>query len=249
MCTSGGVDRSATQQASADATAARYNELLRQTRIDDGTRLIEGLFGSSAAPLTAPTTPDGLNAQDVAKRQQWFADAQAKFGPSLGKFNDQFFNDRRNTFLSFYMPQLDQQNTEARDRLTFALNDAGLLNSTVAGERVGKLQRDYDTNRASVLADAENDVTNLKGEVTNQRAAALSQLLATGDADRASNEALSRQQITFQSKPRYSPLGDIFGGVATGIGAYQSRMNDAAILQAAGLGPRSPRRDAQTTVS
>lgn len=248
MCTSGGVDRSATQQASRDAEAARYEETLRSSRVEDGTRLIEALFGPNPSPLTMPASA-GLNPQDLAKRQQWYASAQSKFGPSLGKFNDQFFNDRRNSFLSFYMPQLDEQQRDARDRLTFALNDAGLLNSTVAGDRVGKLQREYDTNRASVLADAENDVTNLKGEVANQRAAALSQLLATGDADRASNEALSRQQITFQSKPRYSPLGDIFGGVATGIGAFQQRFNDAAILQAAGLGPRSPRRDAQTTVN
>jgi hypothetical protein len=145
--------------------------------------------------------------------------------------------------MGYYQPQLDDKFKTARDELTYALARAGTLNSSMAGEKNDKLKQDYDVQQASVSSKADADVNALKTRVAGEKSALVSQLNATGDADRASNEALSRTKAIYSEKPEYNPLGDIFAGVANAIGGYYSGVQNGQILAAGGLGDsRSPRR-------
>jgi hypothetical protein len=145
-------------------------------------------------------------------------------------FNDKFYDKRRDAYLGYYQPQLDDQFAKAKEQLTFALARAGTLNSTFAADKQGELQNKYATQQASVLSQANADVASAKSRINNEKSALVSQLNATGDADRISNEALARTQQLFQEKPAYNPLGDIFAGVAAGIGnAYGAYQNNQAL--------------------
>lgn len=167
----------------------------------------------------------------------------------FAKFDDPFFAQRREAVMNFYQPQLDNQFTRARENLTNTLARSGLVNSSIAGDRNSQLLQDYDTQRAGVLSRATGEENSLRSRVNSERSALVSQLNATADSDRAANEALARTQTIAQIQPSYDMLPDVFGGVAQGIGSIMSGFNNQRILEAGGLGARSPRRDAQTFVN
>ena len=99
-----------------------------------------------------------------------------------------------------------------------------------------------ETQRRSLLSKADAYVYSRQGRIANERSTLVSQLNATADADRVSNEALSRSAALYKDVPEYSPLGDLFSGIGTGIGAVAQRQNNDAVMAAAGL--KNPRRAA-----
>lgn len=193
-----------------------------------------------------------MQAQQEAEAAQARATEEARQGRiragmssvdnTFAGFNDDFYGKRRTSFMDFYQPQLDDQFSKAREALTFALADAGLLNSSIAGEKTADLNKAYETQRGSILSKADADVNSLKGRIANEKSTLVSQLNATADADRVSNEALSRSAALYKDVPDYSPLGDLFSGIGTGIGAVAQRQNNDAVMAAAGL--KNPRRSA-----
>jgi len=182
-------------------------------------------------------------------RQARIREGTAKIETQFGQFDDDFFAQRRAAYNDYYQPQLEDKFKNAQEKLTFALARAGTLNSTLAAERNADLLRDLDVQRATINSKAENDVNQFRGRIQNEKSALVSQLNATSDADRASNEALARTQYLQQNTPEYSPLGDIFLGVASGIGNYLAGREDAAILSAGGVSGRSPRRSSLNMVN
>lgn len=163
-------------------------------------------------------------------RQARITAGTAQIDDTFGGFDDGFFNGYRDSILNFSQPQLDRQFGDARDELTFSLARAGTLNSSVAGQKQAELTSAYDTSMADLLANAQNQTNSLRGQVENERSSLLSLLNATGDADRASNEALSRSQVLFEAQPDYSLLPDIFSGVASGIGAFSQNQQRQQVL-------------------
>lgn len=189
---------------------------------------------------------------EAARRKEEERQARIKAGTQtidaqFSAFDDSYLDNRRTAYTGYYQPQLEDKFTKAKEALTYALARAGTLNSTVAGQRQADLIRDYDVQRAAIDAQAENDRNTFAGRIQNEKSALVSQLNATGDADRASNEALARTQMLQQSVPDYNPLGDIFAGVTNGLGNFMQGQNDAAILAAGGV-TRSPRRSTMTYV-
>ena len=179
---------------------------------------------------------------DEEARQARIRSGTAAVDNTFAGFDDAFYGKRRASFMDFYQPQLDDQFAKAREALTFALADAGLLNSSVAGQKTADLNKAYETQRGSILSKADADVNSLKGRIAGEKSTLVSQLNATGDAERVSNEALSRSSALYKDVPEYSPLGDLFSGIGTGIGAVAQRQNNDAVMAAAGL--KSPRRAA-----
>ncbi|MEM0949533.1 MAG: hypothetical protein AAGK37_19195 [Pseudomonadota bacterium] len=144
-------------------------------------------------------------------------------------FDQGFFDNYRNEILGVQTPQLQDQYSNAQDELTFALARAGTLNSTAAAQRRGDLSRDYATQTAAVLADANNATDRFRSTIDAEKGDLITMLNATADANRASNEALSRSQNLFNKVPDYNPIGEIFGGFAQGVGgAIQGAQNRAA---------------------
>jgi hypothetical protein len=196
------------------------------------------LVGPDGKVLDTADTTAGFN----GRKYKYTADEDV-FGPKEGGFDDKFYQNRRDAYMGYYQPQLDDKFKTARDELTYALARAGTLNSSMAGEKSDKLKQDYDVQQASVSSKADADVNQLKTRVAGEKSALVSQLNATGDASRAANEATSRTKAIYSEKPEYNPLGDIFAGVANAIGGYFTGQQNAQILAAGGVGDtRSPRR-------
>lgn len=168
------------------------------------------IYNNADSPLFAPTiTPDG----DMR--------TSSGFAP--------LYDDRRQTQLDFYMPQLDDQFGDARDELAFALARAGLSSSTTAGERQADLSRDFQTQDARLRSQVDADVSDFRGRVQDAKSAVTNQLFATGDASLAANEALARQQRLAADAPELSVLPALFGGITSGIGQFVQGRRDAEL--------------------
>jgi hypothetical protein len=179
---------------------------------------------STPAQAQAPNPQEQMAADAARARAAEEARAariragQADINKTFGSFNDSFFGNYENDYLDYYTPQIDGQFGDANEDLAYSLARSGLLKSSVAGEKSGDLSKAYSDARSQTLARAKSAVTALRGRVANEKSSALNLLNATGDADRAASEALSRSQLLFKEQPEYNPLGDLFGGFASGIG-------------------------------
>ena len=177
--------------------------------------------------------------QREEERQARVTSGSAKLDQIFSGFDDNFYDARRAAYTGFYKPQLDDQFRSAQDQLTFSLARAGTLNSTMAADKQGELKNKYDVQNASIISQADGEAAALRQRINNEKSALVAQLNATGDADRVSNEALGRTQQMFHEKPAYSPIGDIFSGVAAGIGNYYNARQNTAMHNAY-FGANSP---------
>lgn len=162
------------------------------------------------------------------ERQARIQSGTQRVNKTFSQFDDNFYDQRRNDYMGFYQPQLDDQFNGAKDQLTFALARAGTLNSTTAADKQADLLKKYDTQRATILSQGEDQVNSARQQMNAQKSSLISQLNATGDADQVANQALAQSQQLYRENNSYSPLGDIFAGVASGIGNYMSAQNNTS---------------------
>jgi hypothetical protein len=178
--------------------------------------------------------------QREAERQARIRGGTAQVDQTFQGFDDNFFNQRRDAFMGYYQPQLEDRFKDAREQLTFGLARAGTLRSSAAADKQTRLGQDYELQRAGIASKADADVGQLRSRVNAEKSALVSQLNATGDADRVSNEALGRSQMLMQDRPSYDMLPDIFGGIASGIGNAFQGFNQNS-LGSSGAGATNPR--------
>lgn len=144
-----------------------------------------------------------------------------------GGFGDDFFKARRQAYIDYATPQLQQQHTDAQKQLTFALARGGNLNSSARSEKAGELQRLFDLNNQQIADQALSYETQSRNAVEDARANLISTLNATGDAEGAANSALAR--ATALSQPAaYSPISNLFADFTSGLGIQAAQERTAA---------------------
>lgn len=132
-------------------------------------------------------------------------------------FNDDFFDARKQAYLDYADPQLQDQYNDANRQLTFSLARSGLLDSSARGEKLGDLQKLYDSQKQAIADKALSYETSARNSVEDARANLIQTLNATGDAEGAANSALARSQALSQPDA-YSPLGQLFTDFTNGLG-------------------------------
>ena len=86
-----------------------------------------------------------------------------------GQFNEPFFDSRRQAFLDYANPQLEDQYGDAQKELTYSLARSGLLDSSVRGEKMADLQQKYDLNKQQIADQALSHSTEAKNSVEKSR--------------------------------------------------------------------------------
>lgn len=202
------------------------------------------LFGGRPDTPTSPSTPptDGRGdffRQVTAPPDPW---AQALEGglftgrKNVRGMDDEFFADRRQSYIDFARPQLDDSFSDAKEQNIFGLARSGLLSSSVAGEKNADLSREYQINLQDIVDKARGYETDARRAKEGARSSVLSLLQTTGDAAGASNAAMNQMQTLAQT-PAYSPLGQLFGQFTGGL-AQQAALERA---EAAGSTMARPR--------
>lgn len=149
-------------------------------------------------------------------------------------FNGNFYDGYRTRFVDYYAPQIQRQFTDARDQLAFALARAGLSRSSVAANRGGKLATDLEVQNAGLGQRAQGAVNDLRSGVENARSDLLRMAESASDPSSVANVALARSATLASPAVNYSPLGDLFSGIASGIGSAVQGLRTADLYRTLG---------------
>lgn len=133
------------------------------------------------------------------------------------QFDDSFYGNRRKAFLDYATPQVEDQYGDAQRELTFALDRAGLLDSSVRGSKAADLQKKYDLTKQQVGDQALSYENQTKASVEDARSNLIAMLNATGDAQGAANSAITRASALTQPAA-FSPLTNLFADFTSTLG-------------------------------
>lgn len=233
------------------AAEARADEQQRQARVREGTSRIDQIFsGTGVKKGVNPVDPNQVvydgsqqyydasgNAVDMASRQlsatgvpQFYSNVETT--PSSG-FNDAFFDKRKQAYIDYADPQLEQQYGDAQKELTYALARAGLLDSSVRAEKTGELQRQYDLNKQQIADQGLSYSTDARNNVEKARGDLVATLNATGDAEGAANSALARSSA-LSAPQAFSPLTQLFADFTNTLGTQAAFERATSMSQAYG---------------
>jgi hypothetical protein len=191
-------------------------------------------FGNSGAK--AAQREATLARQQEEARQGEIRTGRESINSVFGQFDDDFFAGNRQAFKDYAMPQLDRQFTDAGKELTFDLARSGLRNSSVRGEQASRLQGLYDQNAQQVTNEALSREQQQRNAVEGSRADLISLLQTTGDAQGATNQALSRASMLSAPQP-FSPVGQMFQDFTSGL-STQAAMERAGAASGGRFTPR-----------
>lgn len=173
--------------------------------------------GVSGLPGVAGSAPGGKTAEQQFAEMLSGGKLYSGASSTGGGFDDAFYGNRRQAYVDYAQPQLDQQYADAQKELTYALARNGTLDSSVRGEKTGELKKLYDLNSQKVADDALSYETDARNAVESARADLISTLNATGDAEGAANSALARSAALSQPAA-FSPLASLFVDFTNALG-------------------------------
>jgi len=176
--------------------------------------------------FSAPSIPKDNSAelarQREAERQRKIDEGRASIDKAFAPYDDGYFTGVQKTYSDFYLPQVDDQYRDAREKLTLALSGTGNLTSGAGAKQLGKLQSKYDTQRTSYANRAYDLANDYRSKVDNEKNELYAQNRASADPAAVGVEAASRAG-SLSAAPSASPIGglfsDVLNNVATGIRA------------------------------
>lgn len=181
---------------------------------DSGGAAQYGLYDPSGNLVTT-----GNSIADLAKAQVWQGGDPSK---TEGGVPSDFYTKYTKAMLDYYLPQEDQQYTQARSNLAYQLARAGSLNSSVAGMDVGKLAQQDEINQAQIGAQADNATGQLRTQMQQDQQAALNQLYSTEDPSVSASTAENMVANAQLTKPLLNPVGALFTPLSVGVGTALS---------------------------
>lgn len=167
----------------------------------------------------------GDDGSDEARRREEERQARIRMGmQNIGKifepYNDQFFNRRRDAYVGYATPQLEQEGTDAGLRLSAALSRSGALQSSEAVKRQARLARDYQLQRQAMVDRGTQLANEGRKDIENARSSVIADLYATADPAAAAQASIARTKIASQD-PSFDPIGRLFQDITTGLADWQ----------------------------
>jgi hypothetical protein len=176
-----------------------------------------GATGSGSSDAWEIVGPDGK----VHKQGDAF-DIQAPDGGTTGGFDDAFYNKYKQSVLDYYMPQVNDQYTKAKQQAIYGLGRSGNLRSSAANDLYADLTKQNTINEAGVRNQADSAAGDLRSQVASERQKATSQLYATEDPEVATQQALAAVRDVNLKQPDLSPLSALFDVASIGgAGLYK----------------------------
>jgi hypothetical protein len=143
-------------------------------------------------------------------------------------FDDNFFTQRRNAYLDYAKPQLNDQFADARKQLIFSLDRSGQLDSTARTTKEAELAKLYGTNSRAVSDAALGYEQSARNNVAGAESDLLSGIAQSGNIGASVNAANARASALSQPDV-YQPLGQMFGTFTNAL-ATQAALEKAAAM-------------------
>lgn len=164
--------------------------------------------GSAAAAAAA--------AQRERERQQRISQGRASIDQAFTGFDDNYFSGLTGAYRDYAQPELDEDFSEAKKQLNYALSRKGLSSSTAAADEIRKLNQQYNDYVTDLESSAANYANTARQDVEGARSDLLAQLTATEDPSAAAQSALRRAELLSQP-PNFDPLGSFVFNIAKGL--------------------------------
>jgi len=178
--------------------------------------------------------------QAEIRRQENIAQGQQEISSAFGQFNDDFFNQRAQSFKDFAMPQLDRQFQDQMRRLTAALARSGNLNSSLRGQLMGQLQREYDTGRLSLADQARGFADQARSGVSAAQARLMESNAQLADPGLIRNSAMAEAQ-GLMANPQFASLGQMLSDLSANVNPQGTRQVSPGISSGVQLFNRGTR--------
>lgn len=172
-----------------------------------------------------------LDAQKEQERQGRINTNVGNIRSAFDQFDDNFFSARQKEYSDYYNPQVDDQFEESRKKLEFELAKRGLIDSSVAADKFGKLNEKLGESRQNIADRALSRGNEIRSNVEGNRANLISQAEA-GAGLETINSSLSGVLPGLTAPQTFDPLNDLFADVAFGTAAGAARGGTNAALAA-----------------
>ena len=149
-------------------------------------------------------------------RQQRVREGRDKIDETFAQFDQPFYDARRQSYIDYASPQLEDQFKDASRDLLLALTRSGLQNSSARARRFGDLQKQYDTNARAIANKALDFENRARSSVESAKSDLYSQNQNLADPAMIAQNAMNRA-TTLTQMPNYNPLLALFEGVTAGI--------------------------------
>jgi hypothetical protein len=164
-----------------------------------------------------PPDPSKALRKQEAERQARIAEGTQRIDGIFGGFNDDFYNQRQQAQMDYYLPQVDDQYHQSYKDATARLANSGNLTSSAGADLLGRINKQYELSKQSTLDNATQAASGLRSQVSGDRANLIQMLNGGSSIESVASSATAKQQA-MGANPAYSPLGDLFGGITAQIG-------------------------------
>lgn len=150
------------------------------------------------------------------RRQQNITAGQGEISSLFGQFNDDFYNNRSKSYMDFAMPTLDRQYQDQVRALTANLARTGNLSSSLRGDMMGQLQRQYDAGKLSLSDTANNFANDARANVAKSRAGLMESNARLADPGTVRSMA-DAQASGLQINPQFQSLSQMISDLSSGV--------------------------------
>ena len=146
------------------------------------------------------------------RRQAAIRKGTADVNKAFTGFTPQFYNQRRQAYIDYAMPQLSDQYTKTRNQIGFGLENRGLGRSGTAQKQWSDLFRQAGAAKQGIADSATAQAQDLEKQVNLQKQGLINTLYQTADPASASQAAISTA-AGFQAPSTFAPLVNQFSGL------------------------------------
>lgn len=154
--------------------------------------------------------------QAEVRRQENITKGQGEIASLFGQFDDNFYNKRAQSYLDYATPTLDTQYQDQMKSLTTQLARTGNLNSSLRGDLMGQLQKQYDTSKLSLTDTANNYANEARANVAKTKASLMESNASLADPGLVRTMA-EAQASGIQVNPQYQSLSQMISDLSSGV--------------------------------
>jgi hypothetical protein len=145
---------------------------------------------------------------------------------NFDKFNKKYYEGYKDDYKGYYAPQVEDQFNESTGKLTAALADRGMLESSVGNAAQAKLFKDYGQTNTNIANEALDAANKLRSTVQQQKSSLYSLNEASADPMGVNAQAIGAS-TALVAPPTYSPLGQLFTAALQPFMNYQQSSANA----------------------
>jgi hypothetical protein len=154
--------------------------------------------------------------QAEERRQANILAGQQEISSAFGQFDDNFYNQRAQSYLDFANPQLERQYQDQQRSLVAALTRSGNLNSSTRAELMAKLQREYDEGKLQLANSARTFADQARASTEAARARLTESNASLADPG-AVRTAAAAEAAGLTVNPNYQNLGSLLSNLSGSV--------------------------------